>query len=70
MQQTRYGVSFPAPQGRRLVDLLKQAEKLCFATGLTGVTDAGVDRDIILMYDSLQKSGELKIHISAMLNPH
>jgi predicted amidohydrolase YtcJ len=59
----------PAPKGKELAALLKQAEQLCFETGLTGVTDAGVDRQMIQEFDSLQKSGELKIHISAMLNP-
>jgi predicted amidohydrolase YtcJ len=59
----------PAPRGKELTALLVKAQQLCFETGLTGVTDAGVDRNIVRVFDSLQRYGELKIHISAMLNP-
>jgi predicted amidohydrolase YtcJ len=59
----------PAPEGAELAALLAEAQKICFQNGLTGVTDAGLDLKTILFIDSLQKSGSLKIHISAMLNP-
>ena len=60
----------PAPKGEELDALFSEAEKICLDQGLTGVTDAGLDKEIILLIDSLQKSGRLKIHVSAMLNPN
>ncbi len=48
---------------------LLQAQKKCFAVGLTGVHDAGLDKQEILLIDSLQKKGELKMRINAMINP-
>ncbi len=48
---------------------LKKAEQDCFEVGLTTVDDAGLDLKEIMLYDSLQKSGVLNMHIYAMLNP-
>lgn len=48
---------------------LKAAEINCLAVGLTMVGDAGLDKDIVLLMDSLQKSGALDMNIYAMLNP-
>jgi predicted amidohydrolase YtcJ len=59
----------PAPEGPELEALLAEAQKICFQYGLTGVTDAGLDLKTILLLDTLQKTGSLRIHISAMLNP-
>jgi predicted amidohydrolase YtcJ len=59
----------PTPRGKVLVSLLTMAEKNCFAAGLTSVADAGLDKNIVLLYDSLQQSGKLKMRIYAMLNP-
>ena len=47
---------------------LLDAQKLCFENGLTSVCDAGLDKDIIDLIDSLQKVGLLKIRIYAMIN--
>jgi len=33
------------------------------------VSDAGLDRDIVILIDSLQKQGRLNIHVNAMLSP-
>jgi predicted amidohydrolase YtcJ len=65
----RMKAAIPEPTGEELARLLQRAEQLCFATGLTGVTDAGLDTEVIRLMDSLQKQGRLKIHISAMLSP-
>jgi len=46
-----------------------EAQKNCFAAGLTSVTDCGVSKRTILMMDKMQKAGELKMRINAMLNP-
>ncbi len=61
--------AIPSPTGKDLEKLLSEAQEICIRAGLTGVTDAGLDRDVILFIDSLQKQGILKIRVSAMLNP-
>lgn len=48
---------------------LLEAQKNCFAVGLTSVTDCGVSKSTILMMEEMQKSEELKMRINAMLNP-
>ncbi|MCY1721907.1 amidohydrolase family protein [Prolixibacteraceae bacterium Z1-6] len=48
---------------------LLEAQRNCFATGLTSVTDCGVSKNTILMMDEMQKAGELKMRINGMLNP-
>jgi predicted amidohydrolase YtcJ len=46
-----------------------KAEKECFKYGLTTVCDAGVDKDLIDLYNEMQNKGELQIRIYAMANP-
>lgn len=48
---------------------LLEAQANCFASGLTSVTDCGLDRNTILLMQEMQKRGELKMRINAMLNP-
>jgi predicted amidohydrolase YtcJ len=48
---------------------LLEAQKNCFAAGLTSATDAGVDKSTILLMEEMQSSGELKMRVNAMLNP-
>ncbi|MFZ0491484.1 MAG: amidohydrolase family protein [Salegentibacter sp.] len=45
---------------------LQEAEQICFSYGLTTVDDAGLERSVIELMDSLQKAGSLKIRIYAM----
>jgi predicted amidohydrolase YtcJ len=40
----------------------------CFSLGLTSVSDAGLDREIIELIDSLQKAQSLKMRIYAMIS--
>lgn len=40
----------------------------CFVVGLTSVMDAGLDVSDIMLIDSLQQTGELKMKINAMLS--
>jgi len=47
---------------------LLAAQQNCFAVGLTTVDDCGLDYDAILFIDSLQKAGDLKMRIYAMLS--
>lgn len=49
---------------------LMLAQENCFAQGLTTVTDAGLNKEDILLIDSLQQAGKLKIKIYAMLSPN
>lgn len=48
---------------------LLTAQQNCFAQGLTTVTDAGLDKDDILLIKRLQDEGKLKIKVYAMLSP-
>lgn len=48
---------------------LLEAQQNCFAAGLTSVTDCGLSKSTILLMDEMQKDGELKMRINAMLNP-
>jgi predicted amidohydrolase YtcJ len=58
----------PAPTDAQLTDALSDAQKNCFAAGLTTVSDCGLDYSIALLIDSLQKSGELKMRMYVMLS--
>ena len=51
------------------IKALEEAQKNCFADGLTTVTDAGLPKGDILLMDSLQRQGLLKIRIYAMVSP-
>ena len=48
---------------------LLEAQKNCFAAGLTSVTDCGLDKATILLMDKMQNNGNLKMRVNAMLNP-
>ncbi len=47
---------------------LKDAQEICFSYGLTTVNDAGLDREIIELIDSLQQAGELDMRLYAMVS--
>lgn len=59
----------PAPSTQEKQNALFQAQANCFQVGLTSVSDAGTDLADVLLFDSLQKSGELTMRIYTMLNP-
>jgi predicted amidohydrolase YtcJ len=48
---------------------LLEAQKKCFAAGLTSVTDAGLDKPTVVLMEKMQNEGLLKIRINAMLSP-
>ncbi len=50
-------------------EALSMAQANCLAAGLTTVVDAGLDRQIIELIDSLQHNNEVKLRVDAMLNP-
>lgn len=67
MELVRKLIPSPSAQNKQLA--LLNAQSNCLAVGLTGVHDAGLDTDEVMLIDSLQNSGQLKIRINAMLNP-
>lgn len=58
----------PKPDANRLKESLLAAQENCFAVGLTSVDDAGLMKWQIDAIDQLQKSGDLKMRIYAMLS--
>lgn len=48
---------------------LKEAQSACFSVGLSGVTDAGLSLAKIMLIDSLQTDGKLKMKVNAMIDP-
>lgn len=47
---------------------LLDAERICLDLGLTSVNDAGLDREIIELIDSLQQAGTMKLKVYAMVS--
>lgn len=50
------------------ISALMDAQEICFSYGLTTVDDAGIDKQVIELIDSLNNSEELKIRIYAMIS--
>jgi len=58
----------PAVDVKKSIEALKDAEKYCLSEGYTTIDEAGLDREIINLIDSLQLKDELKIRVYAMVN--
>lgn len=58
---------WPKPNRDAQIRALQAAEKICFENGLTTVNDAGLDREVISLIDSLQQAGALNIRVYAMI---
>jgi predicted amidohydrolase YtcJ len=58
----------PRPSEAQLKKALIDAEKNCFAAGLTTVVDCGQDYESALFVDSLQKKNELKMRLFIMMS--
>ena len=58
----------PDPTKEISATALKLAQEYCFSFGLTGVHDAGLERPIIELIDSLHQSGALTMKIDAMVS--
>jgi hypothetical protein len=61
--------AIPLPSTSEITDLLVIATRLCHEAGLTAVTDAGLNKNDILLLDSLQKAGKVSLRIDAWLSP-
>ncbi|MFY9150765.1 MAG: amidohydrolase [Prolixibacteraceae bacterium] len=59
----------PTPGDDLKTQALVLAQKNCFAVGLTSVTDCGLPKSTILLIDSLQQDGKLKMRINTMMDP-
>jgi len=60
--------SFPKQTKSYNSQALLDAEKICLENGLTTVNDAGIDREIIELIDSLQQAGEFSLRMYAMVS--
>ena len=58
----------PQPDNADKARMLLNAQKACFALGLTTISDAGISPDEINLIDSLQRTGKLKIRDYAMIS--
>jgi predicted amidohydrolase YtcJ len=61
--------SVPKPDQAAKKAALVEAQKDCFRDGLTTVNDAGLCYYDVMLIDSLQQSGKLKMRVVAMLSP-
>jgi predicted amidohydrolase YtcJ len=50
------------------IKYFKEAQRLCFAVGLTGVHDCGISQETFERIDAAQKSGDLKMKIFALMS--
>lgn len=59
---------FPKPNKQAQIAALLDAQTICTNLGLTTVSDAGLDKEVIELIDSLQKANALNIRVYAMLS--
>lgn len=60
--------TFPEITQEVSTEALLEAEKICLQYGLTTVDDAGLNRNIIELIDTLQKQGKFKLRMYAMVS--
>lgn len=58
---------FPKPDREFQINALLDAQDICTDLGLTTVSDAGLDRNVIELIDSLQQTGHLQMRVYAMV---
>src|SRR5690606_27574042 len=59
--------TFPEITNQVSTEALLEAEKICLQYGLTTVDDAGLNRNIIELIDTLQKQEKFKLKMYAMV---
>jgi predicted amidohydrolase YtcJ len=58
----------PAATSEMSAKALIDAQRNCFAVGLTSVTDCGLDHQVVEFIDSMQRAGDLKMRMYVMLS--
>ena len=58
----------PAPSSEQFKAALEQAERNCFAVGLTTIDDCGLDYNTVDQIKALQDNGDLKMRLYVMLS--
>lgn len=66
--QGRVYSKIPPASGKQIREAFMDAQKNCFAAGLTTVTDCGISSEMIPVIDELQKNRQLKMRIYGMLS--
>jgi predicted amidohydrolase YtcJ len=61
--------AIPRASRVEMEEALLRAQERCFEVGLTTVDDAGLEKEVVDIIDSLQKAGKLKMKVYVMLNP-
>lgn len=61
---------YPKPTKQAQIKALLEAQEICFDAGLTTVSDAGLEKDVITLIDSLQQTGDLNMRVYAMVSNH
>ncbi|MFM1878301.1 MAG: hypothetical protein RLZZ241_1167 [Bacteroidota bacterium] len=59
---------WPKPDREAQIRGLLAAQRIGFENGLTTVNDAGIDRDVIELIDSLHRTGDLSMRVYAMVS--
>lgn len=59
----------PPPNPSEIAKYVLKAQEVCLPYGLTAITEAGLPLEVVLVLDSLQRTGQLKMRFYAMLNP-
>ena len=60
--------TFPPQNKAATIKALLKAESIALSYGLTTVDDAGLDRNIIELIDSMQKAGSMQLKVYAMVS--
>jgi predicted amidohydrolase YtcJ len=66
--QNAVNAKIPEQTVAQIRESFLDAQKNCFAAGLTSVTDCGINHNLIPVITELQKNGRLKMRIYAMLS--
>ncbi|WP_452219831.1 amidohydrolase [Lacinutrix salivirga] len=59
---------FPKSTKQQQIDALLEAQNICTNLGLTTVSDAGLEKEVINLIDSLQQAGTLNTKMYAMIS--
>ncbi|RMA56722.1 amidohydrolase [Ulvibacter antarcticus] len=62
------GETFPEMTLEAAIRVLKDAETICLENGLTTVNDAGADKMVIELIDSLQQAGGMSLRLYSMVS--